>query len=51
MLHSDDNDWLLAAPPEVILLLKGMLPDAQYHELPEKRLERTRTVVAGAAGQ
>ncbi len=38
MLHADDNTYLFAIPPEVILLLRGMLPDDQYHRL----IERTR---------
>ena len=33
MLHADDNTYLFAVPPEVILLLRGMLPDDQYRTL------------------
>ncbi len=44
MLHADDNTYLFAAPPEVIVLLKDMLPDDQYYKL----LERTPSL-AGLA--
>ena len=37
MLHAEGTTQLWAVPPEVIVLLKGMLPDDQYHKL----LERT----------
>ncbi len=36
MLHADENTYLFAVPPEVILLLKGMLPDEQYYKLIER---------------
>ena len=36
MLHADDNSYLFAVPPEVILRLQGMLPDEQYHRLIER---------------
>ena len=35
MLHTEDNTFMYAVPPEVILLLEGMLPDDQYHRLLE----------------
>ncbi len=39
MVHNEeeDNTFLFALPPEVIVLLGGMLPDDQYRQL----LERT----------
>ncbi len=38
MVHDDDEDntYMFAVPPEVIPLLKGMLPDEQYHKLVER---------------
>ncbi len=36
MLHADDSTYLFAVPPEIILLLKGMLPDDQYRKLTEQ---------------
>lgn len=36
MHHADGNTYLFAVPPEVILLLEGMLPDDQYHKLMER---------------
>ena len=36
MLHADDNTYLFAVPPEVILLLRGMLPEDQYYRLIER---------------
>jgi len=33
MLHTEDNTFMYAIPPEVILLLEGMLPDDQYRKL------------------
>ncbi len=37
MLHTEDNTFMYAVPPEVIVLLEGILPDHQYRTL----LERT----------
>ncbi len=45
MLHADYSTYLFAVPPEVILLLKGMLPDEQYRKL----TERTPSLVDVAA--
>jgi hypothetical protein len=36
MLHAEGTTQLWAVPPEVILLLRGMLPDDQYHRLIER---------------
>ncbi|MDQ3855843.1 MAG: hypothetical protein M3281_05535 [Chloroflexota bacterium] len=36
VLHSDDNTYLFAVPPEVVLPLKGMLSDQQCHKLVER---------------
>ncbi len=47
MLHADDNTYLFAVPPEVILLLKGMLPDDQYDRL----LDRTPSLADIAASR
>ncbi len=49
MVHNEeeDNTFLFAIPPEVILLLKGMLPDEQYHKL----LERTPGLADVAASR
>jgi hypothetical protein len=35
MVHNEeeDNTFLFAIPPEVIVLLKGMLPDDRYYRL------------------
>ncbi len=33
MLHADGSTYLFAVPPEVVLLLKGMIPDDQYRAL------------------
>ncbi len=33
MLHTEDNTFMYAVPPEVILLLEGMLPGDQYRAL------------------
>ena len=41
MLHADGNTYLFAVRPEVILLLRGMLPDDQY------RLHYVRDVTMG----
>ncbi len=37
MVHNEeeDNTFLFAVPPEVLLLLQGMLPDDQYRKLME----------------
>ncbi|MDP9381572.1 MAG: hypothetical protein M3Q29_15775 [Chloroflexota bacterium] len=45
MLHADDNTFLFAVPPEVILLMRGMLPDDQYDRL----IERTPSLAGAAA--
>ncbi len=45
MLHAD-NTYLFAVPPEAILLLSGMLPDEQYHEL-LGRMPSLASIVAG----
>ncbi len=37
MLHTEDNTFMYAVPPEVIVLLEGLLTDDQYRQL----LERT----------
>ncbi len=44
MLHTQDNTYMYAVPPEVLLLLKGRLPDDQYRKLIERTpgLERRR---------
>ena len=33
VLHTEDNTFIYAVPPEVIMLLEGMLPDDQYRAL------------------
>ena len=33
MLHTEDNTFMYAVPPDVILLLEGILPNDQYREL------------------
>ena len=35
VLHTEDNTFMYAVPPEVILLLEGTLPDDQYRQLLE----------------
>ena len=40
MLHTEDNTFMYAVPPEVIVLLEGILPDDQYRTL----VERTRSL-------
>ncbi len=35
MLHAEGTTQLWAVPPEVIVLLGGLLPDDQYHKLLE----------------
>ncbi len=42
MLHADDNTYLFSVPLEVILLLKGMLPDDQYHKLVDRTPQLSR---------
>ena len=37
MQHTEDNTFTYAVPPEVIVLLEGILPDEEYRTL----LERT----------
>lgn len=44
-LYADDDEYLFAVPPEVILLLSGMLPDDQYGKL----LARTPSLAGLAA--
>ena len=36
VLHTEDNTFIYAVPPEVIPLLQGMLPGDQYRELIER---------------
>ncbi len=33
MLHTEDNTYMYAIPPEVILVLRGLLPDDRYCQL------------------
>ncbi|MDP9352765.1 MAG: hypothetical protein M3P51_14675 [Chloroflexota bacterium] len=48
MVHNEeeDNTFLFAVPPEIVLLLRGMLPDDQYREL----LSRTPGLAQLASG-
>ncbi len=41
-LHTEDNTFMYAVPPEVIVLLKGMLPDEQYRKLLERTSKRRK---------
>ncbi len=42
MLHADDNTYLFAVPPELIPLLKGMVPDDQYRKLVDRTPQLSR---------